>query len=221
MAAKLATGRPRKERTENAATRRRQLIEATIDSIVEHGLSATTLATVSAGAGLSQGVAVFYFQNKQALLAETLKYHYEEYGKVWRSALEGAPDDPVEKILALVGADLDERICNRRHLALWNSFWGEAKARPVFAEICDRYDAEHGEVLVALCSEIADLIADPAWTPETIAEALDTLTDGMWIRMHVTPDIMDKDAGRALVGRFLATVLPARRDQIMQRMGVV
>src|SRR3546814_8350666 len=115
MAAKAAAGRPRRERTENAAKRRRQLIEATIDSIVEHGLSATTLATVSDGAGLSQGVAVFYFQNKQALLAETLKYHYEEYNKVWRSALAEAPDDPVEKILALVGADLDERIRSEEH----------------------------------------------------------------------------------------------------------
>src|SRR3546814_1614245 len=98
MAAKAAAGRPRRERTENAAKRRRQLIEATIDSIVEHGLSATTLAPVSDGAGLSQGVAVFYFQNKQALLAETLKYNYEEYNKVGRSALAEAPDHQVEQI---------------------------------------------------------------------------------------------------------------------------
>ena len=219
MAGEAAAKRPRKERTENAAKRRRQLIEATIDSIVEHGLSATTLATVSDGAGLSQGVAVFYFKNKQALLAETLRYHYEEYSKVWQSAVATAPDDPVEKILALVGADLDERICNRRHLALWNSFWGEAKARPAFAEICDAYDSKHNEVLLALCKEAEGLIADPSWKPEHIAEALDTMTDGMWIRMHVTPDTMDKKAGRALVGRFLATLMPSQRQLIEKRMG--
>jgi TetR/AcrR family transcriptional regulator, transcriptional repressor of bet genes len=176
-------------------------------------------ADPSDGAGLSQGVAVFYFKNKQMLLAETLKYHYEEYNKVWRSAVATAPDDPVEKILAMVGADLDERICNSRHLALWNSFWGEAKARPVFAEICEAYDSEHNEVLLALCKEAEDLIADPSWSAENLAEALDTLTDGMWIRMHVTPDAMDKAAGRRLVGRFLATLLPSRRAQIMERMG--
>lgn len=213
-----AARRPRRERTENAAMRRRQLIEATIDSIVEHGLSATTLATVSEGAGLSQGVAVFYFKNKQALLSETLKYHYEEYNKVWQAALAAAPDDPVEKILAVVFADLDDRICNRRHLALWNSFWGEAKARPIFAEICDTYDAEHNVVLAGLCEQAAELIGDPSWSPRDMAEALDTLTDGMWIRMHVTPDIMDKTAGRRLVGRFLATLMPSRRAQIEERM---
>ncbi len=218
MAVKAAAGRPRRERAENAAMRRRQLIEATIDSIVEHGLSATTLATVSDGAGLSQGVAVFYFKNKQTLLAETLRYHYEEYTEVWKSAVAAAPADPVEKILAMVGADLDERICNRRHLALWNSFWGEAKARPVFAEICDTYDAEHTEVLIALCKDAEDLIADPAWNAENLAEALATLTDGMWIRMHVTPSALNQAAGRRMVGRFLGTVMPAQRDQIDKRM---
>src|SRR3546814_19858761 len=80
--------------------------------------------------------------------------------KVWRAALAEAPDDPVEKILALVGSDLDERICNRRHLALWSSFWGEAKARPTFAEICEIYDQEHTEVLLALCKQAEDLIVD-------------------------------------------------------------
>lgn len=217
MAAKSAARRPRRERVENAARRRQQLIEATIDSIVEHGMSATTLATVSDGAGLSQGVAVFYFRNKESLLAETLRYHYEEYNKIWQAALEDAPDDPVEKILALVFADLDERICNRRNLALWNSFWGEAKARPVFAKICDAYDSEHNSVLLALCREAKGLIPDPLWSPETVAEALDTMTDGMWIRMHITPEIMDNTAGRMLLSRFLASVMPSCRNQVKDR----
>lgn len=217
MAVKTKAKRPRRERTENAAMRRRQLIEATIDSIVEHGLSATTLATVSDGAGLSQGVAVFYFQTKESLFVETLKYHYEEYNKVWRAALEAAPDDPVEKILALVFADLDESICNRRNLALWNSFWGEATARPTFAKICDDYDSEHNAVLLALCRAAKDLIEDPSWGPETVAEALDTMVDGMWIRMNITPGNMDNAAGRMLLSRFLATVMPSRRAQVMER----
>src|SRR3546814_2953137 len=76
MAAKAAAGRPRRERTENAAKRRRQLIEATIDSIVEHGLSATTLATVSDGAGLSQGVAVFRSEEHTSELQSLMRISY-------------------------------------------------------------------------------------------------------------------------------------------------
>src|SRR3546814_3018302 len=122
------------------------------------------------------------------------------------------PPFPYTTLFRSVGADLDERICNRRHLALWSSFWGEAKARPTFAEICEIYDQEHTEVLLALCKQAEDLIVDPAWSAEALAEALDTITDGMWIRMHVTPDAMDKAAGRRLVGRFLATLLPRSEE---------
>ena len=137
MTVLLQERRPRRERADNAARRRAQILDATIESIVRHGLSATTLATVADAAGLSQGVTVFYFKTKQALLAEALRWHYEEYRAVWRAALDAAPDDPVQRILALVRADFDPAICNRRTLTLWHAFWGEATARPLFAAISE------------------------------------------------------------------------------------
>ena len=85
-------GRPPGRSIENTARRRRQLIEAAIDSIVEHGFAATTLAKVSAAAGLSQGTAVFYFKTKESLLEETLRYHNETYRTVWQTALAHRPD---------------------------------------------------------------------------------------------------------------------------------
>ena len=145
MTALLQERRPRRERADNAARRRAQILDATIESIVRHGLSATTLATVADAAGLSQGVTVFYFKTKQALLAEALRWHYEEYRAVWRAALDAAPDDPVQRILALVRADFDPAICNRRTLTLWHAFWGEATARPLFATISEEFDRERAD----------------------------------------------------------------------------
>ena len=48
-------------------------------------------ATVADAAGLSQGVTVFYFKTKQALLAEALRWHYEECPAIWQAALAAAP----------------------------------------------------------------------------------------------------------------------------------
>src|SRR3546814_16910951 len=90
-------------------------------------------------------------------------------------------------------------------------FWGEAKARPTFAEICDFYDCEHSEVLLTYCKQAEGLIADSAWSAETLAEGLDTITDGMWIRMPVSPADMDQVEGSRLGGRFLATRSEERR----------
>jgi TetR/AcrR family transcriptional repressor of bet genes len=71
--------KPRKERKANADKRRLQLLDATLRSIAINGLSKTTLATVAAEAGLSQGVAVFYFKSKTGLLTEALREHYQRY----------------------------------------------------------------------------------------------------------------------------------------------
>ncbi len=215
--ARKPIGRPRGEQSENAARRRQQLVDAAIDSIVELGMSATTLATVAKSAGLSQGVAVFYFKGKENLLVATLRHHYEEYNALWKSALDEAPDDPVEKILILALADLDPRICTARNLALWNSFWGEAAARPRFAEICEAYDRERYDRLVALCVQASEHAIE-GWSPIEVADAFDCMTDGMWIRLHITPDFMALNGGRQLLARQAATIYPAYTDRIMELM---
>lgn len=216
-AAKKAPGRPRGEQVENAARRRRQFIEAAIESIVERGMSSTTLATVAKGAGLSQGAAVFYFKSKDNLLLETLRYHYEEYEAVWKAAVTEPVNDPVDAILALVMADLDPKLCTARNLALWNSFWGEASARPRFAEICDEHDRRRYDALVSLCEEAAPSLIGPTWTPTAVADTLDSMTDGMWIRMHITPDFLDLANGRMLLARFMATIFPSHAQRILDR----
>jgi len=202
---------------ENTARRRQQLIEAAIDSIVEHGFAATTLAKVSAAAGLSQGTAVFYFKTKEALLEETLKYHNEAYRRIWQAALARAGDDPIDRLLALVFADLDPEICTPRNLALWISFWGEAGARPRFAEICDASDVERDEALRRACAAVPEPMAGPNWSVDALAAALDTMVDGLWVRMHISPHYLGKADGRRLLARLLASVLPSRADDIMAK----
>lgn len=214
---KKPIGRPRGEQVENAARRRKQLVLAAIDSIVELGMSATTLATVAKAAGLSQGVAVFYFKTKENLLLETLTHHYEEYDTVWRQAIADAGSDPIDRLVALVLADLDPAICSPRNLALWNSYWGEAKARPRFAAICDHHDKARYDELVSLCNKVEGLIAGNIWSPISVADALDSMTDGMWIRFHITPDAMDRRQGLRILSMFLATIFPSEAARILRR----
>ena len=215
MTVTLQERRPRRERADNAARRRAQLLEAAIESIVRHGLSATTLATVADAAGLSQGVAVFYFKTKQALLADALRWQYEEYRNVWQAALDAAPPDPVARILALVRADFDPAICNRRMLTLWHAFWGEATARPLFAEISESFDRERAEALRAQCEAAAGLLDTTVWNPDSLAVAIDSLTDGLWIRMHLDPDGMANEEAMRVTLRLVAAAFPSRTAEVL------
>ena len=219
MTVLLQERRPRRERADNAARRRAQILDATIESIVRHGLSATTLATVAEVAGLSQGVTVFYFKTKQALLAEALRSHYEEYRAVWRAALDAAPADPVERILALVRADFDPAICNRRTLTLWHAFWGEATARPLFASISESFDRERSTALREQCEAASRLLDPTVWGPQDLALALDSLTDGLWLRMHLDPAAMDNPSALRITLRALAAAFPSRHAEILASVG--
>jgi AcrR family transcriptional regulator len=208
--AAVSAAKPRKERAENAAMRRRQLIAATARSIVENGLAKTTLATVSAASGLSQGVAVFYFGSKERLFAEVLRQQYEGYQCQWQAALEAA-GDPVEQLAALIRADFDPAVCNADALVIWHAFWGEASARPLYAELSDRFDSERASAMCAVC---ARLLGGSARSAAEIGAGIDALTDGLWLRIYLSNGAMSATDGLQLALNFVATIFPEHAGRL-------
>lgn len=183
-----SASKPRKERKDNADMRRRQLLDATRRSVMQHGLAKTTLATVASEAGLSQGVAVFYFKSKNGLLAETLRAHYQTYADTWRAALERAGSDPMDRLLALVAADFSPQVCSPEALSLWFAFWGEQNFVPQYAEICREFDRDRGAEIRGICREL--MVGAEEEQVRRMAEWIDTLTDGFWQNLHLQPERM-------------------------------
>ncbi len=219
MASEVANPlRPRKERVENAAKRRRQIIQATLRSVVKNGLAATTLATVAQEAGLSQGVAVFYFKNKHTLLAEALRSHFEKYRKNWRKALAATGPDPIDRIVALVRADFDQAVCNPEALAIWHAFWGEANARPLYAEIARELDADRAAEMHRACTELIKHDGKDPGHADLVAAGVDSLTDGLWLRIYLTPENISPGLALEITARHLAADFPEHADAFLSRL---
>lgn len=202
--------RPRKERTENAARRRGQLVEATLRSIVRNGLQGTTLATVAREAGLSQGVAVFYFQTKEGLLAAALQRHYELYEANWTGARDAAGPAAADRLAAMIAADFAPSVCSHEAQVVWHAFWGEAGARPLYGRIAERFDTARS---LALNAEVAGVLADTARDPAAAAEigaGLEALTDGLWLQIYLSRGKAGVAEARAVARRFLAALFPER-----------
>lgn len=190
--AEAAQTRPRKERKHNAERRRRQLLDAARASILKHGLGKTTLATVSDAAGLSQGVAVFYFRSKAGLLTETLRDLYQGYEDHWTASLAAAGDDPADQLRALLRADFDEEACGPAVLPLWFAFWGELHFQSTYDAVAEDFDNRRRKVVEDICHRL--LPDAPDGEGERVAEWLDTLSDGYWQRLHLAPSSFDRDA---------------------------
>lgn len=209
---------PGRSRAANKALRRSQIIGATIDSISKHGFAETTIATVAKLAGVSQGILIFHFKTKDALLVEALTYLGEEYRATWREALEAAPEDPVARVLALVEADFAPSICNRKKLAVWHAFFGEAKTRPTYLAICGAWDGERIAIMHGLCA--AALAGEPRtpWDAESAASAIDRLSDGLWLQLLLGGPPIARGKALGTVYRLLLTIFPSRADQVRDAM---
>lgn len=211
--------RPRRKRAENAERRRNQVIEATFRSIVRNGLSGTTLASVSSEAGLSQGVAVFYFRQKEALLGAALRRTYEIYQQHWQAAVSEAGPDPAAQIVALVKADFSPAICNVETLIIWHAFWGEANARPLYGEIAGSFEAERSLAMRNACA--AQLQADgrPLGAAEDIAAGIDAMTDGLWLAMYLSDRTPDLEQPLRLAATYLSACFPGRAAYFRESFG--
>jgi TetR/AcrR family transcriptional repressor of bet genes len=193
-------------------TRRQQLIEATIDSLAKRGYSETTMADVADGAGLSRGIVNFHFESKEKLLVATLQYMADEYAAHWRAALQKAGEDPAGQIATIVAADFDRAICNKRKLAAWCAFWGEAKSRPTYQALCGARDQAYQTVIVDLCRRLkAD--GGYAFEPEGMALALSAMLEGLWLRLMMGTEDVTRESAHQAAREFLASAFPKHFPQ--------
>lgn len=220
MEAQKSAGRPRKERTKNANKRRGQIIEATFRSIVRNGLSGTTLASVSNEAGLSQGVAVFYFQNKQTLLGASLQRQYEIYQEVWQKALDEAGADPASQIIALVNADFAPPVFTEETLVIWHAFWGEAKARPIYGEITKPFEEARANAMRNACVALLQVEGRPISAADDIATGIDAMTDGLWLAIYLANQPHNLAQPMRLAASYLSSAFPAHAEVFRTGFGV-
>ncbi len=197
-----------RDRAATKELRRQQLIDSTIAAIGRHGLSDITMANVAQGAKLSHGIVNFHFQSKEQLLVETLRYVTQEYRATWIKAVDKAGPSAAGELTALLLAAFEPAICTRRKLAVWHSFYGEARSRPTYRKICDSLDEERRGAVVDLVRRV---IAEGGYQdldPLIMARGLESMTDGLWLDLLLGTSRLHREAARETVRTFLACVFP-------------
>lgn len=195
-------------RTLSRERRRQQLIDATINCISKKGLSSVTLGDVSREAGLSQGIVNLHFDSKENLLTETLRFLAEDYDQQFMKVIARSPSDPAATLLSLMEMDLKPPVCDRSKLAVWFAFWGEVKAVRTYQKICAARDQKYEDIMNELVSAIdkdgnySDIDVD------SVATALSSLTDGMWLSFLINPKTFDRAKALDGVKSYLRAIFP-------------
>jgi TetR/AcrR family transcriptional repressor of bet genes len=195
-------------RAEGKQRSRQKLITATLNSIAKRGFADTTLARVSAGAGLSRGIVNFHFRSKDALFLETLKFMSSEYQENWTRAFDEAGPSAAEKLEAVMMVDFEPPISNRNRIAAWFAFYGEAKSRPTYLAACADRDQVIYEVMVELCRTIIEEGGYPNLDPERVADGLGTMTEGLWLDLLIWPHNSSTELAKQTLRTYLTALFP-------------
>ena len=202
----MATAKRR--RTAPPEERRQQLIEATMDSIAENGISGTTMAAVTGRVGLSAGIVSLHFRSKENLLVATLEHLAQEHRDGWASLQERDDLAPAEKLWAIVEAHFHPSVCTPTKIAVWFAFFGEARYRRVYRRIAAQFDIERVDVIEELCRRIAAEGGYRNIDAAILARSLESFADGLWLDLLVYPDTTTPARAKAMLRGMLERSFP-------------
>ena len=179
-----------------------------MDSIAKRGFSDTTLRHVTEKSKLSHGVVNYHFESKEALYDATLGYLAQEHYDLWTRYLGDAGDEPARQLTAIIEADFDRKVCTQKKLAVWFAFWGQAKYRPNYQKIHNRFDNERSAELKRICTA---LIAEGGYdgqTPAQAAHSIEALLDGLWLSLLLYPSDETREESRQTCLSTIARIFP-------------
>jgi TetR/AcrR family transcriptional regulator, transcriptional repressor of bet genes len=183
--------------------RKQSLIEATALCLAERGVSATSVRSICAQAGVSSGLLRHYFTGIDDLIAATYIWTGERVQNALLSAVDHAPDSPRARLLAYVTASFRSPIVDPDLLATWLAFWSLTKNNPAIAQV-------HAKIYRDYRQGIETLIAatDPHRNDNRLnAVALTALVDGLWLELSLGDAPFSADEACALAERWLDTLL--------------
>ncbi|MBE0389075.1 TetR/AcrR family transcriptional regulator [Pseudoalteromonas luteoviolacea DSM 6061] len=105
--------------------RRQQLIDATLESVAELGLHATTINSISNRAGLSSGIISHYFGGKQGLMEATVRYLLTNLKTSLLSKVEPSTN-AYDRLMFIVEANFSMVQQQSKTTRTWLSFWAHS-----------------------------------------------------------------------------------------------
>lgn len=179
-------------------TRRRQLIEVTIDSLAELGYVGTTLAQIAGRAEVSPGLVAHYFGDKDGLLDAAFRSLARRVGDQVHARLHRV-STPRGRIQAVIDANLAPEEFERRTGTAWLAFWGQVLHVKSLKRVQSAYQQR---MLSNLRSSLKKLV--PPDEARSLAAMIAAMIDGVWLRAALSGwEEADSESARALLTAFV------------------
>ncbi|CAG9271606.1 MULTISPECIES: transcriptional regulator BetI [Paraburkholderia] len=182
--------------------RRAQLIDATLLTIDQSGLSGTTLASVAQRANISTGIVSHYFGDKDGLLEATMRHILRDLWAATTRRRIAAKPQARARLRAIVAANFDVSQVSGPVMKTWLAFWSESMHEPALRRL-QRVNTRR--LYSNLCAEFAREL--PRTAARRAASGLAAMIDGLWLRGALSGDPFDTKAALRLANDYIDLLL--------------
>ncbi|MFT4649919.1 MAG: TetR/AcrR family bet gene transcriptional repressor [Flavobacteriales bacterium] len=204
---------PSRNRALQSEFRKRQLINSTIDCIEKLGLPQTTIASIAKHAGVSQGIVVFHFQSKEALLEQTLRRLSNDYANCWKNAYDNAAITPLARLCALIEAVFSPTVCTRKLIGVWYAFWGDSRSRLLYKSLCGKQDIAYSNCLLEQCQTL-ETTESSTMNARAAALSIESMIGGLWQEFLIGSSGFKQKEAVSTVFKLLRLIYPDRCHEI-------
>ncbi|MEM7426408.1 MAG: transcriptional regulator BetI [Pseudomonadota bacterium] len=182
--------------------RKRQVIEATMRCIHEDGMARTSLQRVARNAGITSGLILHYFDDKEGLFEAVYRDLYKRLAGETVSRLKQSATAR-ERFFAVLEAQVCDEMVEPRVVATWFALAAKAPETPSLARL-ERANARRmNSNLIHILKRLGLSRVEAA----EIAEELLALIYGLWTNLaHKT--IADAEAARTVLYRYVRARVP-------------
>ena len=186
------------------AIRRSQLINATFECIHRYGFTGTTIAKVSAVAGVSTGIVSHYFGDKNGLLEATMRRLISD---LERGTLDGEDSDtsPRAQIVSIINRNFAAEQITPYAVTAWLAFWAQALHVPALRRLQKINMRRLQSNLRFWLSQL--MSKEEAYK---VADGLAALIDGLWLRGAFSLGGIDIQDARQLCVDYFELQLAAK-----------
>ena len=183
--------------------RKKQLIEATLRSIGEHGLQGTTINTISRFSGMSSGIISHYFGGKQGLIEATVRYLLDQLKVTLLQHISQADTSPQQRLMMIVEANFTNIQQSDAATRTWLSFWAQAMHDPDLAKL-QKINSQR--LLSNLRYSYKKMM--PLDKASDAAKMTAAMIDGFWLRSALSDSsTVDFKEAEVLCKRFIDTLI--------------
>ena len=175
-------------RRPNDPQRRERILDATLETIATHGISAVTHRKIASCADVPLGSMTYYFDGIEALLGEAFSAFTERMSLEYAAFFDnvGTPRDACDAVAELI---FSSQVTTPKNMTLMYQLYALASSSPAMKAVMQRWMQRSQQTL-------------EQWFDPATARALDAFIEGMTLHFVTDRQPLDRDAIRKMVGRI-------------------